>query len=162
VCLPGYHSGLGEHLYSVSPNEFATLFKFLYVQHAAYYTCAGFIKLSLLCQYLRLFQKGIVRQICIVLLVTTGLWTFFWAFQGWFPCFPVSGFWNRAQTPAAKCWGIGFDTVQGYLTAFVAFAATNMMLDMIIFFIPITLYFKPATGPRQVLALITLFSLGSV
>lgn len=158
----GFHFGLGKHLYYVDPNDFVTLFKFLYVQNAAYYTCAGIVKLSLLCQYLRLFQKGVIRQICIVLMVLTGLWAFFWFFQGWFPCFPVSGFWNRTRTPPAKCWGTGFGNVQNSLTAFVAFAATNMMLDTIIFFIPIMLYFRPGLGSRQVLAIIALFTLGSV
>ncbi|KAF2451514.1 hypothetical protein P171DRAFT_426024 [Karstenula rhodostoma CBS 690.94] len=159
----GFHHGLGKHLYYIDPNELVTLSKFLYVQNAAYYTCAGFIKLSLLCQYLRLFQKGIVRQICIVLLVLTGLWTFFWLFQGWFPCFPVSGSWDRGQIPPAKCWGLRSDNIQNSLATFVAFAATNMVLDTTIFFMPMTLYFKPTTtGPRQVLALLMLFMLGSV
>ncbi|KAJ4351736.1 uncharacterized protein N0V89_007079 [Didymosphaeria variabile] len=156
-----FHFGLGKHLYYVDPNDFVTLFKFLYVQNAAYYTCAGVVKLSLLCQYLRLFRKGIIRQICIVLIVLTGLWAFFWFFQGWFPCFPVSGFWNRAQIPPAKCWGTGFGNVENSLTAFVAFAATNMMLDTIIFIIPMMLYFGPGLGSRQVLAIISLFTLGS-
>ncbi|KAL5448894.1 hypothetical protein PMIN06_007000 [Paraphaeosphaeria minitans] len=159
----GFHFGLGKHLYYVAPNDFVTLFKFLYIQHAAYYTCAGIIKLSLLCQYLRLFQKGIVRQICVILLGLTSLWAFFWFFQGWFPCFPISGFWDRTRIPPAKCWGTGFGNVEDSLAAFVAFAASNMTLDTIIFFIPMTLYFKPSTtGSKQVLALLMLFLLGSV
>lgn len=161
--IPGYHAGLGKHLYFLNQNEFATLFKFLYLQNAAYYMCAGTVKLSLLCQYLRLFEKGVVRQICIGVLAMTSLWALFWSFQGWFPCFPVSGFWNRFGDHPAKCWGTGFGNTETSLAAFVGFAASNMMLDTIIFFLPMTLYFKPSTtGPRQVVALLMLFSLGSM
>ena len=159
---PGVPVGLGGHLFNVDPECFVNLFKLLYVQNAAYYTCAGLVKLSLLCQYLRIFTKGPMRITCLVLLGMTSVWAIFWFIQGWFPCFPVSGFWNRAQQPPPKCWGTGFKTVKGALVAFVGFAGSNMTLDMIIFFVPMTLYLKPGIAARQLLALVALFALGSV
>ncbi|KAJ4301415.1 hypothetical protein N0V90_003507 [Kalmusia sp. IMI 367209] len=151
-----------HHLFYIDPKNFVTLFKFIYVQNASYYTCAGLVKISLLCQYLRLFKKGLLRKMCIILMVLTSLWACFWFIQGWFPCFPVSGFWNRTQTPAPKCWGTGFANVEDALAAFLGFAASNMVLDTIIFLIPIALYIKPGLDSRQVLALVSLFSLGSI
>lgn len=158
----GVPVGLGGHLFYVDPKCFVTLFKILYVQTAGYYTCSGLVKLSLLCQYLRIFKTGPMRMTCFVLLVMTSIWATFWFIQGWFPCFPVSGFWDRMGHPQAKCWGTGFDTVKGALIAFVGFAASNMTLDMIIFFVPVTLYFKPNLAARQVMAIVALFSLGSM
>lgn len=136
--------------------------KLLYIQGACYYTCTGLIKLSLLCQYLRIFKTGLLRRVCLILIVIISCWGAFWLFQGWFPCFPVSGYWNRLQTPPPKCWGMGFSTVNGALTAFISFAATNMILDTIIFLIPMAVYFRPGISGKEIFALLALFSLGSL
>lgn len=157
-----HHYGLGEHLVDIDQDRLQTLFKSFYVHIGGYYTCAGLVKLSLLCQYLRLFKQGIVRKVCIVLLVLISLWSFLWFFQGWAPCFPVSGFWNRTQQPPPKCWGTDPDKPESAVVLFVAFAASNMTLDTIIFLIPIHLLLKPNTAGKQVLALMGLFSLGSM
>ncbi|KAF1966066.1 hypothetical protein BU23DRAFT_603768 [Bimuria novae-zelandiae CBS 107.79] len=159
ICV---HFGLGKHIFNIQPNHFITMFKLLYVQTASYYTCAGLVKLSLLCQYLRLFKKGALRYICIGLLVLTSLWSFLWFLQGWFPCFPVSGFWNRLSQPPPKCWGTSIADMKLSKAAFVGFAASNMTLDTIIFFIPVTLYLNPGIATKQAVALITLFLLGSI
>lgn len=136
--------------------------KFLYIQNASYFTTTGSIKMSLLCQYLRLFKTGMLRKACIVLLVIASIFTAAWSFQGWFPCFPVSGFWDRLRTPPPSCWGTGFSSVHGAMFAFVAFAASNMCLDTIIFAIPMVVYFRADISKRQVLSLTGLFALGSV
>jgi len=96
---------MGKHLPLLDIENSVMLFKFLYVQQAAYYACAGLVKLSLICQYLRLFRKGLLRKSCIVLLIITSLWACLWFLQGWVPCFPVSGLWNRLDGASAKCWG---------------------------------------------------------
>lgn len=159
----GLSFGLGKHLFYVDFNNFSSLLKCLYVQNASYYTCTGLVKLSLLCQYLRVFKKGGLRWSCIILLGVTIIFTLFWFIQGWFPCFPVSGFWNRTGQSTAKCWGTGFaDDMQESMIAFVGFAGSNMALDAVIFFVPMVVYFKPSLGARQIFALTALFSLGSM
>lgn len=155
-------NGLGHHMIYIESDDLLRLMKFLYAQLGAYNTCAGLVKVSLLCQYLRLFKKGIVRYVCIFMLVASCIWTVYWCIQGWFPCFPVSGFWDRLQQPPPKCWGTGFSTVEGALMAMYAFAASNMTLDVIIFAIPITIYVRPGLKRRDILALTALFLLGAV
>jgi len=97
------YTGLGEHILYVGADRLVLMMKYLYLNMASYYMCAGLVKLSLLCQYLRMFKSGVLRTTCLVLLYTTGFWTLFWFMQGWFPCFPVSGFWDRQQLPPPKC-----------------------------------------------------------
>jgi hypothetical protein len=79
------------------------MMKYLYLNNSSYFMCAGLVKISLLCQYLRMFKAGAVRNTCLVLMCATSFWTLFWSIQGFFPCFPVSGFWNRQQVPPPKC-----------------------------------------------------------
>lgn len=162
--IAGFSYGLGKHLFNVDFGNFTSLLKCLYVQNAAYYTSTGLVKLSLLCQYLRVFKKGTLRWTCVILTGLTVCFSLFWFIQGWFPCFPVSGFWDRTSgNSTAKCWGTGFaDDAEESMISFVGFAGSNMALDAVIFFVPMTVYFKPSLGSRQILAMTALFSLGSM
>jgi hypothetical protein len=158
------HTGMGQHLTALimDPVELVTLLKWLYVQMASYYTTTSLIKVSLLCQYLRLFQRGALRRISYGLLVVVSLWGMVIAFMNWFPCFPPSGFWNRLQQPPPKCYGFGFGDLHGAYVSWVGFAASNMFFDLAIFLIPMAEYMKPGLGRKQVLAMTGLFTLGSM
>lgn len=136
--------------------------KWLYITNAAYHTTTALIKLSLLCQYLRIFQDGIRHKVCIVLLIIITLWGGAFSFMSWFPCFPVDGFWNRMQTPAPKCYGFGYKSISGAKAIILAFAGTNMFFDIAIFLIPLTEYFRPGLKRKQILAMTGLFALGSM
>jgi hypothetical protein len=159
VAIP---NGLGKHMIFIGPQKLVTTLKFLYIQLGAYHTCAGLVKLSLLCQYLRLFKAGTIRQICIVMFMVTCMWSVVLFIQGWFPCFPVSGFWDRLQQPPPKCWGVGFETIETAVVSLYALAASNMILDMIIFSIPIAVYLRPGANRGSVVPFLALFSLGAM
>jgi len=45
---------------------------------------------------------------------------------------------------------------------FVAFSASNMALDTIVFAIPVAIYFKPGISRKEFFALFALFSLGAM
>jgi hypothetical protein len=134
----------------------------VYPQNAAYYTTTALVKISLLFQYLRIFHCGFLRKVSIVLLVIVSIWGLAYSFMGWFPCFPVSGFWNRLTDPPPTCYGFGFGSLEGAYAAFVSFAATNMTFDTIIFLIPMAEYLKPGLHHKQVIAMTGLFTLGFV
>lgn len=136
--------------------------KWLYLQSAAYYTTTALVKVSLLLQYLRMFRSGTLRKISIALLVLVTIWGLTCTFAGWFPCFPVSGFWNRLGEPNAKCYGFGFGSIDGAYAAFVSFAATNMAFDTAIFLIPIAEFVKSDLRRKQVIAMVGIFTLGFV
>jgi hypothetical protein len=133
-----------------------------YVANAAYITTTVFIKLSLLLQYLRLFRDGYRRTMTLTLLVIVTLWGSGFAFIAWFPCFPVSGFWNKHMIPPAKCYGFGYRTIKEAKNTLFAFSGSNMLLDLAVFLIPLTEYFRPGLKRKQVIAMTALFVLGSM
>ncbi len=132
----------------------------LYITNAAYHTTAFLIKISLLCQYLRLFTTGLRRQIIIILLGVIILWGTAFTFMAWVPCFPISGFWNRLSNPPPKCYGFGYRTINESKYFVVAFAASNMTFDIAIFLIPLSEYFRPGLRRKEVVAMTGLFTMG--
>jgi len=150
---------MGHHLiYTL--RELQPTMIWLYITNAAYHTTTVFIKISLLLQYLRLFQQGARRIICIVLLALVIVWGLTFSFMAWVPCFPVRNFWDRQ--PGSKCYGFGYRTINEAKFTILAFAATNMAFDIAIFLVPITEYFRKDLRRKQVLAMTGLFSLGSM
>ncbi|KAH8728629.1 hypothetical protein GQ44DRAFT_747490 [Phaeosphaeriaceae sp. PMI808] len=133
-----------------------------YVASAAYCTTTVCIKLSLLFQYLRIFCEGYWRTVTKALLVLIILWGSAFAFMSWVPCFPVSGFWNKHLVPSAKCYGFGYRTTKEAKNTLLAFSCSNMALDIAIFALPITQYFKPGLMRKQVLAMTGLLPWGCV
>jgi hypothetical protein len=159
--LLGIHGGVGKHLIYILDILEPTMTWF-YVANAAYTTTAVCIKLSLLFQYLRLFREGYRRTMTLVLLAVVILWGSAFTFMAWFPCFPVSGFWNKHMIPPAKCYGFGYRTIKEAKDTLFAFSGSNMFLDLAIFLVPLTVYFKPDLKRKQVLAMTALFVLGSM
>ncbi|KAH7398178.1 hypothetical protein BKA66DRAFT_407290 [Pyrenochaeta sp. MPI-SDFR-AT-0127] len=159
--LGGTRDGFGHHLIYVLPTLPQTML-WLYITSAAYHTTTALIKVSLLCQYLRIFREGLRRKVCFILLASIVLWGLAFSFMAWVPCFPVSGYWNRMQVPPPKCYGFGYRTIHEAKTIILAFAGTNMFFDIAVFAVPLTEYFRPGLMRKQILAMTGLFSLGSM
>lgn len=159
--LGGTNHGLGQHLIYIL-GILPSMMKWLYVTNAAYHTTAAFIKVSLLLQYLRLFRDGTRRKVCLVLLAVVILWGLTFSFMAWFPCFPVSGFWDRQRVPPATCYAFGYATVNGAKDTILSFAGTNMALDIAIFAVPLTEYMRKDLRRKQIIAMTGLFALGSI
>ncbi|KAJ4359171.1 hypothetical protein N0V95_002423 [Ascochyta clinopodiicola] len=157
--MQGVRNGIGQHLIYILGILPRTM-KWFYVANAAYTSTTVFIKLSLLCQYLRLFRKNYRRVITLTLLVVVILWGGSFMFMAWFPCFPISGFWNKTMSPPAKCYAFGYRTAVEAKSTLLAFAGSNMFLDLLIFLVPLTEYFEPNLKRKQVLAMTGLFAVG--
>jgi hypothetical protein len=134
--------------------------KWFYVTNAAYTSTSVCVKLSLLCQYLRLFRESYRRAITLTILVTVAIWGGIFSFMAWFPCFPVSGFWNKTMVPPAKCYAFGYRTTGEAKQTLFAFAGSNMLLDFAVFLLPLTEYFRANLKRKQVLAMTGLFAVG--
>jgi hypothetical protein len=132
----------------------------MYLHNAAYHTTTACIKISLLLQYLRMFRNGARRLVSIVTLGLVIVWSLVFLFMAWFPCFPVSGFWNRSK--GATCYGYGYNTINQARASVLAFAGTNMMFDMVIFAIPLTEYFRKNMRRKEFFAMTGLFTFGAV
>ncbi|KAI1453230.1 hypothetical protein F4805DRAFT_444380 [Annulohypoxylon moriforme] len=119
-----------------------------------------FIKISLLFQYLRVFQSGHMRTICIAMMVVIGLWGAGYSLMAWVPCIPVNGYWNLEME--AKCYGFGSRNANEFYKSYLSHTAVNTVLDMIVFTIPIPLYFQRDTIRRTKLGLVGVVSTGAV
>ena len=151
---------MGKHIVHVPLTHIEKVFTWMYIQNGSYHSTSFFIKISLLCQYLRLFRTGLLRTTCWIVMALVCMWGAAYCFLAWVPCIPVNGFWDRSVD--AKCYAFGFSSITGAMAAFTSFAATNVALDTIIFLIPISKYFKPGLGHKEYLALTTLFTLGAM
>jgi hypothetical protein len=140
--LLGLQQGVGKHLIYILAILEPTM-RWFYVANAAYTTTTVFIKLSLLFQYRRIFQEGYRRIMVLVLLVIVMIWGFGFAFIAW-------------------CYGFGYRTIKEAKDTLFAFSGSNMILDLAIFLVPITEYFRSGLKRKQVLAMTALFVLGSM
>lgn len=64
------------------------------------------------------------------------------------------------MVPPAKCYAFGFRTATETKSTMLAFAGSNMLLDLVIFLIPITEYLRPNLNKKQVMTLTGLFAVG--
>ncbi|KAI1372507.1 hypothetical protein F4677DRAFT_432442 [Hypoxylon crocopeplum] len=159
LCLaPNY--GLGRHFIQLSEHDMQSYLKVFYVTNASYNVSTTFIKMSLLFQYLRVYRSGNMRTICMIMLVVVGLWGAAYSFMGWVPCFPVSGYWNMGIT--AKCYAFGSMNANEFFKTYVSHTVVNTVLDMIVFAIPVPLYFQQGTVRRTKVGLVGLITMGAV
>ncbi|KAI1765667.1 hypothetical protein GGR53DRAFT_465140 [Hypoxylon sp. FL1150] len=158
LCIaPQY--GLGKHFVTLQFSEIMSYLKVFYVINASYTMSTTLIKLSLLFQYLRVFPSGIMRKICITMIIVVAIWGVVYSFMGWVPCFPVSGYWN--MTEKAACYGFGSRNANKFFVTYIAHTSFNTILDMIVFAIPVPLYFQKGTVRRTKLGLIGLIMMGA-
>ncbi|KAF1919682.1 hypothetical protein BDU57DRAFT_441371 [Ampelomyces quisqualis] len=157
----GLREGMGKHIIYIFNNLEMTMIWF-YVANGTYIMTTVCVKLSLLFQYLRLFREGYRRVVTWILLIMVVLWGTVFTFMAWFPCFPVSGFWDKRMVPQAKCYGFGYRTVDEAKNTLFAFSGSNIVLDTAIFVLPLTEYFKPDLKRKQILAMTGLFTFGSI
>lgn len=130
-----------------------------YVGNAAYITCTALIKLSLLFQYLRVYNRGTTMyRLCVGLLVFTALWGAAYTFMAWFPCFPVKHLW--LAPPGAKCYAFGSPDSQMFTATYESHTGVNMVLDVLVLAAPVPLYFDKHTPQKTRRGLLALLFMG--
>ena len=132
------------------------------MSNASFSTSNALVKLSILLQYLRVFQDRLrsLRITSMVLIFIVLIWGFAFSFMAWFPCFPVQQFYRLGSE--SNCYGYGSTNPMDVYTVVVASNATNMALDFIILVLPIPLLFTDDTIRRTKLGLVALFILGAM
>ncbi|KAH8677630.1 hypothetical protein BX600DRAFT_506655 [Xylariales sp. PMI_506] len=143
--------GLGQHILLLSENNLVRFLQSHYVANASYCMSTALIKLSLLFQYLRIFERGRMRLVCICMLWITGVWGLLASILAWFNCNPVYGYWDWAA--AKHCWGFASIQRFEFFATYAAHAATNMVLDFIVLSIPLPLIFRDSREKRRLYAL---------
>ncbi|KAI0884703.1 uncharacterized protein GGS22DRAFT_200398 [Annulohypoxylon maeteangense] len=152
LCL-ALQDGFGDHILQIG-------LKF-YICLATYTISTTLMKLCLLSQYLRIFQRGTrARLACWVGLAISALWGTSFAFCALFPCFPVRGFWEW-QTQA-RCYGFGSKVSAEVAGTFAAHGGSNVVLDAMVLAVVVPLYFRRDTAWKQRLGIGLLLLLGVI
>ena len=121
------------------------------------------IKISLLLQYLRIFERGTtVNLFCKVVAVFTLLWGVAYSILGWVPCVPVYMYWSRTPKDNPRCFAYGSLVPHEFSGTYESHTAINMALDLIVLAIPVHLYFKSGVAWQTRNALAVLLFMGGV
>lgn len=141
-----------------------TFIKAYYVCNASYPVATTFIKLAILFQYLRVFGRQYVklRIFTIGMIVFISMWGFAFSFLTWVPCIPVNAFWDwTIPEKDVLRYGYGSHNRTIFVTTFLTHLSSNLALDLIIYAIPIPLWFDAGLRGKSRLGLFVLFVLGA-
>lgn len=137
-----------------------------YVFNGSYATSTALIKVSLLLQYLRLYQRGsLLHNTCRVLVLFVGLWGAAYSILAWVPCVPVSDYWTviyEQDMSGVRCYGYGSQYVGAFTATYESHAAINMLLDLVVMGLPIPVYFDQGARGRTRMGLVGILAMGTV
>ncbi|KAJ2897394.1 hypothetical protein MKZ38_004695 [Zalerion maritima] len=142
--------GLGIPFAEIPPENLMKFFQCLWATIPVYNFALLFVKLSIVCQYLRIFRLSLVQKLCkamLGVLIVYGCWTVFGSI---FMCVPVQFF-----------WGEGEGTCMDKLAFWFSNAALNIATDILIFAIPIPLIKSLQIANKQKIALMAVFAFGA-
>ncbi|KAF2864670.1 hypothetical protein BDV95DRAFT_445603, partial [Massariosphaeria phaeospora] len=155
-----HHGGFGQHVLSLTVDIITSSYKWQYVNQWTYATTMILTKISLLLQYLRLFRSGLMRYICMGLLVAVCCWGSVLCFISIFPCFPVEAYWTNQQD--ATYYGFGYKDYESVRMTVISTAALDILFSVLVYFLPLSLYVRSDLAARQIMALLGLFASGSM
>jgi hypothetical protein len=141
-------NGIGQNLISISSTLPATM-KWFYAANDAYTSTTVCIKLSLLCRYLGLFLESYRRVIALVALAIIVLWSEALLFMAWVALLSKS----RALGDR-----LSYRTTVEVKSTLLAFASSNMLLDLVVSVITLTEYFRLNLKRKQILAMTGVFT----
>lgn len=87
-------------------------------------------------------------------------WGVGFSILGWFPCAPVSSFWDRSGE--VHCWGFGFGDKESFIALFQAHSSSNMAFDLAVLVVPLILFRSPNLKRNNFLALAGIFAVGAM
>ena len=135
-----------------------TISQAIYIGTSTYPLSSTFIKIALLLQYLGYFTGRRIRLLCKGTLAFTVLTGIAFAICSWFPCFPVSSFWDFSIK--GNCWGFASRDQLEFMRIMVTQVVLTAAVDLVVLLIPGWLYFQPDTTKTTRLSLLGLFVLG--
>lgn len=132
--------GMGDHLYLLPTEDIEINLLLHYLIGNAYTLSTAFIKLSLLLQYLRVFDRGtLIYRFTQCAAILVAAWGFTFSFITWFCCFPdPSAFWKGT---GKGCYATASPIYAVVISWIEAHAGINMIFDFIVLTIPFRILF---------------------
>jgi hypothetical protein len=133
--------GMGQHIYLLQPQNISNVVLCNYLFGAAYNCSTALIKISLLLQYLRVFERGTwTYRATQLLLVVISLWGFSFGFIAWFSCLPdPSALWKGSRK---GCYGAASTNMDMVVRVIVAHAGLNFAFDILVLILAFRLLFS--------------------
>ncbi|KAH7040606.1 uncharacterized protein B0I36DRAFT_311080 [Microdochium trichocladiopsis] len=157
--------GNGEHLLDLvfEPERLRRFLKTFYVCNAGITMSMTIIKLSLLFQYLRLFERGWIRIACIITLVAVAAVGLAYTVLSWVPCWPISDYWDFDYFTGDKnCWGFASNNHDQFYYTYLSWNILNLVGDLVILCLPLPMFFDPKTTHKTKWGLIGLVAMGAI
>ncbi|KAI3323480.1 hypothetical protein HD806DRAFT_496829 [Xylariaceae sp. AK1471] len=142
--------GLGRPFATPFSASFQEYLKVALSINIIYAFALAFVKVSILCLYIRAFNYDYVRRaakILLVIVVITHLWIILSLFT---VCVPLEAFWDRTKRPTAYCHPF---------SVYWSHAGINISTDFLIFALPLTVLHKVHAPRGQKIALYLVFLL---
>lgn len=127
-----------------------------------YVASTTFIKLAILCQYLRLFdmQSKVARVCTWMMIALTASWGITFFLLALFSCRPIAKNWNFTLPGTCVAWGS--KDPDEFFATWAAHSASNMALDMLVLVLPIPFLKSLRVQGKTRIGLIGLFAVGGV
>jgi hypothetical protein len=137
--------GMGEHIYLLDMKNIPNILRCHYLVAASYNCSTALIKISLLLQYLRIFERGTwTYRLTQLLLITIAAWGCVFAFLAWFPCLPdPSSFWRMTQE---GCYAAGSPDTNVVISWVLAHAGSNLGFDILVLMLAFRLAYRLAVS----------------
>jgi hypothetical protein len=87
--------GLGQDLWTLSPEEITKMLKFFYIMASLYFAQVTLLKLTLIFFYIRVFPSTPVQRLLWGTVIFVSLWGFTYIMLAIFQCRPISFFWTH-------------------------------------------------------------------
>ena len=141
--------------------QIRTYFELFYVLNINLNLAAAFIKLSLLFQFLRMFDRNTwAHRASLVGIVFVSLWGVAFVLLSVFPCTFIPDAWDILSRDA-HCWGYASQNPDLFTATLVSHNLINTIFDIYITAIPFPLYIQPGVTIRARLGLMVLLLMGA-
>ncbi|EXJ56453.1 hypothetical protein A1O7_06797 [Cladophialophora yegresii CBS 114405] len=154
VCNPiSRHYGYGRDTWRLPFDDTKAVYMIFYTGGILYAVGVASTKVAFLVFYIKLFPSGIFRWVALPLLVATVLHGLTFTFLFIFQCSPISYAWTQWDgTGQGKC--LNFDL------GAVMHAITNILLDLLIFALPIWQLWSLSLSKRKKVQVLSMFCVG--
>ncbi|PVI08719.1 hypothetical protein DM02DRAFT_713916 [Periconia macrospinosa] len=143
--------GLGTSLHTIKPSDLMKFGKTLWATVPIYHLALLFVKLSIVCQYMRIFRGVMFQRTCKILLGVLAIYGCSTVFGSIFMCIPVQFF-----------WGVGKGSCLNKLAFSFSNAALNIATDIFVFAMPIPLIKSLNMSKKKKIALGVVLGLGGI
>ncbi|KAK7926489.1 hypothetical protein PG985_003487 [Apiospora marii] len=155
--------GAGQHMILLTMGDLKSFLILFYLMNGFFNLGSAFIKLSLLCQYLRIFPRGSwIWRATVAVAAAVLVWGFTFSFMAFFPCSRGPQFDPLGKKPGTFCWAYGSNDPDTFTTTFNAHTVMNMVFDLIILVLPFQLYMNKTMTNKMRLGLLALLFMGAL